>query len=153
MSEVIVFEAALLSLPFLSLAAPAATLTVTAPSAVGATLKVKVLSSTATKLETVPFVTATSLASKPVTFSLKVILKGIDARFVGSEAVVAMVGTGPVVSGIEGRLMVTVASFETRAGAVADGIAEAVARQDRAGSRCVGDGAVVVHLHRAVLVG
>ena len=58
-------------------------------------------------------VTATSLASKPVTFSLNVIENGIEARLVGSEAVVAMLGIGPVVSGIAGRISVTVASFET----------------------------------------
>src|SRR6185295_9997503 len=63
--------AAVLALLAVSVAAPAATLTVTAPLAVGVMVAVYVEPLTGVKLLTVPFVTATSLAVKPVTDSLK----------------------------------------------------------------------------------
>src|SRR5258708_7870907 len=74
---------ALLALLSTSKAAPAAMLAVTAPWAVGVMVAVKVLASVVAKLPSVPLLTVISPASKPVMFSVNVIVIGMLVCFVG----------------------------------------------------------------------
>src|SRR5262249_1917200 len=83
--------------PAKSAAAPAATLTVTAPPDTGATLNVYVFPSTWVKLPTVPLVTLGWPAVNPVTSSLKVTVNGIGFVSVGSGTVEVIVAVGAVV--------------------------------------------------------
>src|SRR5262249_26097843 len=89
---------AVLVFPAASAAAPAATLTASAPGAVGVTVNVYVLASTWVKLPTVPLVTWRSLAVNPVTSSLKVTVNGTGLVSVGSGTVELIVAVGAVVS-------------------------------------------------------
>jgi len=97
-SELMLRLAASLPLPATSWAAPAAIVTVTRPSDVGATSKVYVRASTITKLDAVPLVTTMSLNSNPVTSSSNVTVNGIGDVPVGFGSVVVIVATGATVS-------------------------------------------------------
>ena len=77
-----------MAFPAASVAAPARTETVTAPSPVGVTSNVNVVVSTAVTVPTVPFSTDTPLAANPVTASLNVAVNVIGADRVGLVAVV-----------------------------------------------------------------
>src|SRR5262245_11268522 len=88
--------AAWFGLLFESWAAPALTMTVTSPFAVGATSKVYVCASTITKFEAVPLVIVRPARLNPVTSALKVTVIGIGLTDVGSGSVVVIVAVGPV---------------------------------------------------------
>ena len=91
------------------MALPAATETVTVPSAVGSMPNVNLLPETDAKFTTVPPVTVMSELSKPVTDSLNSTVNGIGSDFVGSVVEVVRLVVGPVVSVI---VKLTVASFD-----------------------------------------
>ena len=78
---------------------PAATPTVTAPCPAGVTVKVYVVPPPV-KSPTVPFVTITSVASKPVTPSLNVTVTAIGLPFVGSGAVAVIATVGATSSNV-----------------------------------------------------
>ena len=71
------------------------TLMVTSPEMDGVTMIVNVrLFTVVLNAPAVPFVTEMPEAVKPMTSSLNVMVTGIDARFVGSEAVLVIVAVG-----------------------------------------------------------
>src|SRR6185369_1783217 len=101
-SNVIENDVALLALLSTSKAAPAAILAVTVPWAVGVMVAVKVLASVVAKPPSVPLLTVMSLASKPVMFSVNVIVIGMLVCFVGLVTADVMATPGmPLVKVIE----------------------------------------------------
>ena len=87
-------SAPLFGLPARSVATSLVTSTVTVPSAVGATLKLKCEPSIAMKLLNVPLPMTTSLASKPVTSSSKLTLTLRLEEFVGFAPLIAIDACG-----------------------------------------------------------